>query len=79
MPTRLQERAMSFLDANPVFTRDKFAAAMDLPKGSAPVGRFLGRQVAVERLTRLWQEVYATLPNRKAPGRPMLPTMPNSA
>lgn len=73
MPTQLQERAMSFLDANPVFTRDEFAAAMDLPKGSAPVGRFLGRQVAVERLTRLRREVYATLPNRKAPGRPMLP------
>ena len=73
MTTQLQERAMSFLDANPVFTRDEFAAAMDLPKGSAPVGRFLGQQVAVERLTRLRREVYATLPNRKAPGRPMLP------
>ncbi len=73
MTTQQQERAMSFLDANPVFTRDEFAAAMDLPKRSAPVGRFLGQQVAVERLTRLRREVYATLPNRKAPGRPMLP------
>ena len=73
MTTELQERATAFMDANPVFRREEFAAAMGLPKGSAPVSRLLGRQVATERLTRLRREVYATLPNRKAPGRLMLP------
>ena len=73
MTTDLQERATAFMDANPVFRREEFAAAMGLPKGSAPVGRLLGQQVAAERLTRLRREVYATLPNRNAPGRLMLP------
>ena len=73
MATELQDRATRFMNANPVFRRDEFAAAMGLPKGSAPVGRLLGQQVAAERLTRLRREVYATLPNRSAPGRLMLP------
>ena len=73
MPTQLQERAMSFLDANPVFTRDEFAAAMDLPKGSAPVGRILRQQVLAERIRRLRREVFAAVPDHKTPGRLVLP------
>ena len=73
MPTQLQERAMSFLDANPVFTRDEFAAAMDLPKGSAPVGRILRQQVAAERIRRLRREVFSAVPDHKTPGRLVLP------
>ena len=73
MAMELRERAMSFLDANPVFTRDEFAAAMDLPKGSAPVGRFLGKQVAAERIKRLRREVFAAVPDHKTPGRLVLP------
>ena len=71
--TQLQERAMSFLDANPVFTRDEFAAAMDLPKRSSPVGRFLGQQVAAERIRRLRREVFAAVPDHRTPGRLVLP------
>ena len=73
MPTQLQERAMSFLDANPVFTRDEFAAAMDLPKRSSPVARFLGQQVAAERIRRLRREVFAAVPDHRTPGRHVLP------
>ena len=73
MATELQERATAFMDANPVFRREEFAVAMGLPKDSAIVGRLLRKQVAAERLSRLRREVYATLPNRNAPGRLMLP------
>ena len=67
-PTQMQERGMSFLDANPVFTRGEFAAAIDLPKGSAPVGRFLGQQVAAKRIRRLRREVFSAVPDHKTPG-----------
>ena len=73
MTTQLQERAMSFLDANPVFTRDEFAAAMDLPKRSSAVGRFLGQQVAAERIRRLRREVFSAVPDHRTPGRLVLP------
>ena len=79
MPTQLQERAMSFLDANPVFTRDEFAAAMDLPKGSAPVGRILRQQVAAERIRRLRREVFSAVPDHKTPGRLVLPDYVNAS
>ena len=68
MPPELRKRAMSFLDANPVFTRGEFAAAMDLPKGSVPVGRFLGQQVAAKRIRRLRREVFSAVPDHKTPG-----------
>ena len=73
MATELQERATSFMDANPVFRRDEFAAAMDLPGDSSSVGRLLRQNVATERLTRLRRGVYASLPNRSAPWRMSLP------
>ena len=73
MPTELQERATAFMDANPVFTRDEFAAAMDLPKGSAPVGRLLRQQVAAARIKRLRRDVFAAVPDHRTPGRLMLP------
>ena len=73
MATELQERATAFMDANPVFRREEFAAAMSLPKGSAPVSRLLGQQVAAERLARLRREVYATVPDHRTPSRLLLP------
>ncbi len=73
MTTELQERATAFMDANPVFRRDEFAAAMDLPKSSSAVGRLLRQQVAAERIRRLRREVFAAVPDHKTPGRLVLP------
>ena len=73
MQTEMQERTMSFLDAGPVFTKGEFAAAMHLPKGSAPVGRMLRQQVAARRIKRLRREVFAAVPDRKAPVCLVLP------
>jgi len=53
MPTELQERIAGFLDANPVFTRDGFAAALDLPAAAFRVGRLLWQQVDTGRIGRL--------------------------
>ena len=61
------------MDACPVFTRDEFAAAMDLPKGSAPVGCLLREQVVTQRLKRLRREVYAAVPKCGTRGRLVLP------
>ena len=73
MTTELQERATSILDANPVFTGDNFAAALDMPKGAAPVGRLLRQQVAAQRIKRLHREVFAAVLDHKTPGRLVLP------
>ncbi|MYK32817.1 MAG: hypothetical protein F4051_14240 [Boseongicola sp. SB0670_bin_30] len=73
MTTELQERATAFMDANPVFRRDEFAAAMDLPKSSSAVGRLLRQQVAAKRIRRLRREVFAAVPDHKTPGRLVLP------
>ncbi len=73
MTREMQERARAFMDANPVFRREEFAAAMDLPKGSAPVSRLLRQQVAAERIRRLRREVFAAVPDHKTPGRLILP------
>ncbi|MDE0523252.1 MAG: hypothetical protein OXH79_14970 [Boseongicola sp.] len=71
--TELLERATAFMDANPVFRRDEFAAAMGLPKDSAAVGRLLWKQVAAERIRRLRREVFAAVPDHRTPGRLVLP------
>lgn len=73
MATELQERSTAFMDANPVFRRDEFAAAMDLPKSSSAVGHLLREQVAAERIRRLRREVYAAVPDHRTPGRLVLP------
>lgn len=62
---------MDFPDDNPVFTRDDFAAAIGLPKGSGPVDRMLRQQVAVVRIKRLFREVFAAGLDHKTPGRLM--------
>ncbi len=67
-PRDLQERAASFLDANPAFTREEFAAAVGLPERSATFLHLLKRAADAGRIQRLNGGVLAAGPTSELPG-----------